>query len=344
MSISPMPRNRTAAPSAMVKDEKGDEMKDWVGWLAYAIGGLYCVMPWASPFLALAIGTFLALTFCNPVPRLTRSLSVIILQISVVLLGFAIDPVEISRSVAGGVIFAAFSLISTFFLGLVIGRFLGIRWRQTALISAGTAICGGSAISTIGTRLGADEETMNVAVGTIFVLNTAALYSFPFFGHALQLDQDSFGVWVGVAVHDISSVVGAAETYGSTALQTATVVKLSRVLWILPLAWCVRWITRRWTPTSSASSIPSASAWPWTIGAFALAMCIRWFVPQAVVIAPVCYKVAISGFMLALFFVGACITRSTLRVVGWRSLVQGIILWAFVSLTSLLLIMINREH
>ena len=196
--LHPFRRRRTLKPPATQSQsrKKGEGIRYWGRWLAFAIGTFYCVMLWASPFLALVIGTLLALTLCNPAPKTTRHLSDVVLQISVVLLGFALVPVEFSPSVVGGVIFAAFSLIATLFFGFIIGRLMGIPWRETVLISTGTAVCGGSAISTIGPTLEADEKTMNVAVGTIFLLNMAALYSFPLFGHALELDPHAFGVTV----------------------------------------------------------------------------------------------------------------------------------------------------
>jgi uncharacterized integral membrane protein (TIGR00698 family) len=135
-----------------------------------------------------------------------------------------------------GLLFTVASIVGTLALGYGMGRWLGIERKTAHLISCGTAICGGSAIAAVGPVLRAEKSQFSVALGTIFVLNSVALLLFPALGNALQMTQNQFGLWCAIAIHDTSSVVGAASHYGDQALQVATTVKLARALWIVPVA------------------------------------------------------------------------------------------------------------
>ena len=304
----------------------------------------FCLTPWASPPIALTLGAFLALTHENPFAHLGKALSGRLLQVCVVLLGFGMDLPVVLKAGANGAGFAALTIAATLALGWWLGKLLGIRPKTSALISAGTAICGGSAIAAVGSVIGVAEGEITVAMGTVFILNAVALYLFPVLGHALHLSQAQFGTWAGVAIHDISSVVGAASHYGLSALQTATAVKLSRALWIIPVAFGAAYVFR---PRLDAAAGNDGAApadqpkvkVPWFVGFFLLASVLRSSVPGVAAAAPVLSHAATTGLTLTLFLIGAGLSARTLRCVGWRPLLQGVLLWVFISVASLGIIM-----
>lgn len=321
----------------------------------FAIGAAFCLSPWASPALALGLGMALALTLDNPAVKLSRIGSKYLLQASVVLLGFGMNLGVILRTGEQGLLFAAVTIVTTFVLGALLARWLKIERLTSLLISAGTAICGGSAIAAVGASVDADHGEMTVAMGTVFLLNAVALYSFPVIGHALGMSPTEFGTWAGVAIHDISSVVGAAAAYGHGALQTATAVKLSRALWILPVAsaaalWIRRAPQRGLANARFGFEVDAASTQqrrklqvPWFIGLFLLASVVRSFSPRVAAVAPSLDHLAEVGLTLALFCIGANLSRATLKAVGIKPLVQGIVLWIVISVGSLLVIL-NAVH
>jgi uncharacterized integral membrane protein (TIGR00698 family) len=299
-------------------------------------GAAFCLTPWGSPPLALALGGVLALTIENPFARLGKKVSAKLLQVCVVFLGFGMDLPVVIRTGLQGIALAAATIAMTLGLGAALGKWLGIDRKVSALISAGTAICGGSAIAAVGSVVGAAEGEISVALGTVFILNAIALYVFPGVGHAFGLTQVQFGTWAGIAIHDISSVVGASAHYGLDALQTATAVKLSRALWIIPVSLAAAAMFRahrtdRQTSTQQQSKLQA----PWFIGFFVLASVARSFMPGMPLIAPALGHVAATGLTLTLFLVGAGLSAKTLRTVGWRPFLQGVALWLFISLVSL---------
>ena len=326
----------------------------------FILAAAFCLTPWATPALALAFGIVLALAVDNPYPQVSKHTARILLQACVVALGFGMNLAVVLEAGRSGMLFAAGSITGTLVLGYFAGRFLKINLKTSALITAGTAICGGSAIAAVGSVIGAAEGEMTVAMGTVFLLNAVALYVFPIVGHALHLSQTQFGTWAGVAIHDISSVVGAASRYGLPALQTATAVKLSRALWIVPVALGAAVAFRR----SQPAPVPSEGARrgladttvgfdpsqtprkaqgkiqvPWFIGLFLLASMARSFVPGVAVLSPMISHLATVGLTLTLFLIGAGISRKTLRAVGWKPMAQGILLWLVISAGSLLVIL-----
>jgi uncharacterized integral membrane protein (TIGR00698 family) len=296
----------------------------------------FCLTPWVSPPLALALGAILALTHENPFAHLGKKVSARLLQTCVVLLGFGMDLPVVLRTGLQGAGLAAATIATTLGLGWVLGKRLGIDRKVSTLISAGTAICGGSAIAAVGSVIGVAESEISVAMGTVFILNAAALYAFPVVGHTLGLTQVQFGTWAGIAIHDISSVVGASAHYGLDALQTATAVKLSRALWIIPVSLGAAAIfrarkTHRQTGTQHKPNVQV----PWFIGFFLLASVARSFVPGMASIAPALGHAATTGLTLTLFLIGAGLSAKTLRAVGWRPFLQGVLLWLFISVVSL---------
>jgi uncharacterized integral membrane protein (TIGR00698 family) len=300
--------------------------------LLFALLALFCVTPWASPPLALALGMALALTLGNPFPALSKKLAQGLLQGCVVLLGFGMNLAVVAKAGASGAAFAAGSITLTFALGYFLKGRLGIPRKTSALISAGTAICGGSAIAAVGAVIGAAEGEMTVALGTVFVLNAVALFVFPPIGHALGLTQTQFGTWAGIAIHDVSSVVGAASRYGTVALQTATAVKLARALWIIPVSLAASWLFHR---NTGLDQTPGKIQIPWFIGLFLLASATRTWLPGVAALTPTITHGATAGLALTLFLIGTGLSRETLRAVGWKPMAQGIALWLCISAGSL---------
>ena len=307
-----------------------------LGRILLLVGGLVCLWGDMSPPQALAAGLALALLVGNPHARLTRITAQQLLQISVVALGFSMDLHAVSHAGLHGFWFAAVSIAVTWMLGFALGRWLRIQPVTAMLVTVGTAICGGSAIAAVGSVIVAGEAEMSAALGTVFLLNAVALYVFPLAGHYLGLSQTQFGTWAGVAIHDISSVVGAAAAYGHHALQVATAVKLSRALWIVPVALLVSFFHRR--RSANADTDTTRIAMPWFIALFLVASLARTLVPAVASAAPVITTVAERGLTLTLFLIGAGLSRDTLRAVGLRPMVLGMLLWAVISVGSLVVI------
>jgi len=197
---------------------------------------LICLTPFVSPPIALLLGLITAFTFGNPFPEQTKKTTKFLLQISVVLLGFGMNLSKVLEAGRDGILFTIATIFGTLSLGLLIGKLLKIDSKVSNLISSGTAICGGSAIAAIAPVIDADSEETSVSLGTVFILNSIALFIFPVIGHFFNLTEKQFGIWSAIAIHDTSSVVGAATRYGDEALQIATTVKLTRALWIAPIA------------------------------------------------------------------------------------------------------------
>ena len=303
---------------------------------AFFAGVAFCLTPWASPPVTLALGLAMALTLGNPYPDQSRQTAKYLLQGCVVLLGFGMNLAIVLKAGVNGTSLAAGSIGLTFALGYWLKGLLRINPTTSALISAGTAICGGSAIAAVGSVLGAAEGEMTVAMGTVFVLNAVALFVFPPIGHALGLSQTQFGTWAGIAIHDISSVVGAASHYGLSALQTATAVKLSRALWIVPVSLIAALTFRR---SRGPEQTTGKLQIPWFIGLFLLASVACTLLTRVAAAAPSLTHLATVGLTLTLFLIGAGLSREMLRAVGWKPLAQGVALWLAISAGSLWLIL-----
>jgi uncharacterized integral membrane protein (TIGR00698 family) len=305
--------------------------------IAFAILAL-ALVAWGSPPLALVAGMIFALFFGAPFPSHGPRLSKTLLQVCVVLLGFSMNLPVVLRAGLNGSLFAVATIGTTLLLGFWLGGRLALNSKTSALISAGTAICGGSAIAAVGSVIAVTEAEIAVAIGTVFLLNAAALYLFPLAGHALHLSQTEFGLWAGVAIHDISSVVGAAMSYGSGSLETATAVKLSRTLWIAPLTLGMGLWFRRHQEAASEGKAKSKFAVPWFIGFFLLASLVRSCVPVMEYWTPWISQTAREGMTLVLCLIGSSISARALRMLGWRTVALGVALWLFISIGSLLAI------
>lgn len=286
---------------------------------------------WVTPPVALFTGLVFALLCGQPYPAFNKKVSKYLLQYSVVGLGFGMNLHESLASGKEGMAFTVISVVGTLAIGWVIGRKLLKVDRDTSyLISSGTAICGGSAIAAVSPVLKAKDTDMSVSLGTIFVLNAIALFIFPPIGHALGMDQHQFGTWAAIAIHDTSSVVGAGAAYGEEALKVATTIKLTRALWIIPLALFTSVAFNR---KGGKISIP------WFIFFFVLAMVVNTYVLSAsetgAAVGNFVNSLARKSLTLTLFFIGASLSRSVLKAVGVKPMVQGVLLWVVISLSTL---------
>ena len=278
--------------------------------------------------LALLAGLIYGLSFAHPYHLDAKKLSAFLLQASIVGLGFGMNLHEVVRAGRSGFLYTALSISSAMLIGLGLGRLFKVQRTPSLLISAGTAICGGSAIAAVGPVVNAGEEEMAVSLGTVFVLNSIALFLFPAIGYALHLTQSQFGLWSALAIHDTSSVVGAAAKYGSQALMIGTTIKLARALWIVPVAFAVAILKKSKTRIK----------WPWFILLFCLAAVAGTYLPALGSLYPKLNSLGKTGLTVTLYLIGTGISRSTLKQVGLRPLLQGILLWAIVGTSSLILI------
>lgn len=317
--------------------------------VAFIVVGAACLLPWTPPWAALIGGMVLAIAFGNPFAEVSKKGSKVLLQLCVILLGFAVNLNIVLKAGMDGLLFALFSIAAVFLLGWLTQKLLKVRPITSLLVATGTAICGGSAIAGMSTVVDAPQEDVSVSVGTIFLLNAVALVVFPQLGHALGLTQAQFGTWSGIAIHDVASVVGAGKSYDdlwhglhpgmvadSTAQTIATAVKLSRVLYLIPITLIAAvWQHRNRPKDEGKAARPTI---PWFIGGFLLASLLTTKVPAAAEVAPTAKVVASAGLALALFLIGAGITRKTLKAVGARPLIQGVILWIFISVAALVVV------
>ena len=304
--------------------------------ILFLTGLLFALTPWASPPLALAVGLVLGLMFGNPFRSQSRWFTKYLLQASVVGLGFGMNLQQIVKAGRSGFIYTAVGISFAMLVGLTLARLLKVPATAGFLISAGTAICGGSAIAAVAPVVQADEEEMSVALGTVFILNSIALLIFPGIGASLHLTQSQFGLWAALAIHDTSSVVGAGAKYGAIALGGATTVKLARALWIVPMTLGTAAVKRRLDNRngSRAASQPTRVPWPWFILFFVLAAVANTMAPAGAPAFHVLARLGIVGLTATLYLIGTGVSRSTLRQVGARPLIQGVLLWIIVAVAS----------
>ena len=303
----------------------------------FAVGVLACLTPWVSPPVALVLGLIIALFVGHPFLHLNHKATNILLQVSVVGLGFGMNAATALRAGKEGLVFAVASIAGTLSVGLLLGRLFHIEKITSLLISGGTAICGGSAIAALSPVIRAEERQVSVALGTIFILNSVALFLFPFIGHLLHLSQTQFGLWSAIAIHDTSSVVGAAGRYGPEALQIATTVKLARALWIIPVSLLAAMFFRQRRSTAADGTGPAAPAKikiPYFIGLFVLAILLNTWLPIPA-LSHVIVGASHAGLTLTLFLIGSGLTIQVLKNTGIKPLLQGVILWGLISVTTL---------
>jgi len=292
------------------------------------VPGLEAFSSWVTPPVALFVGLAFALLCGQAYPKFNKKVSKKLLQYSVVGLGFGMNLHASLASGKEGMMFTIISVIGTMILGMFIGRKLLKVNRDTSyLISSGTAICGGSAIAAVGPVIKAKDSDMSVALATIFVLNAIALFIFPVFGNWLGLTQQEFGTWAAIAIHDTSSVVGAGAAYGEEALQVATTIKLTRALWIIPLALATSVIFKNGGKKINI---------PWFILWFVVAILINTYLLDSVPeVGRAIAGLARKGLIVTMFFIGASLSTDVLKAVGVKPLLQGVLLWVVISVGSL---------
>lgn len=292
---------------------------------------LSAVGSFVTPPVALFVGLVYALLFGKPFASFNKKMSKVLLQYSVVGLGFGMNLYESLASGGSGMLFTIVSVFGTLAIGWFIGcKLLGVDRNISYLISSGTAICGGSAIAAVGPVIKAKDNEMSVALGCVFILNAVALFIFPAIGELLGLTQQQFGTWAAIAIHDTSSVVGAGAAYGEEALQVATTIKLTRALWIIPVALFTSFLFK-----SEGKKVSV----PMFIILFVLAMVVNTYLfsrfEVGVVIGDTINLVARKLLTITLFFIGASLSIDVLKSVGLKPLLQGVLLWIVISIASL---------
>lgn len=284
---------------------------------------------WTSPAVALFMGIAIALTIGAPYTKSNKKVSKYLLQAAVVGLGFGMNLHSSLAAGKEGMLFTIVSVVGVMIMGVLLGRLLKVNPKNAYLISSGTAICGGSAIAAVAPIIDADDNDTSLALATIFILNAVALFIFPPIGEALGLTQQQFGTWAAIAIHDTSSVVGAGAAYGEEALQVATTIKLTRALWIFPLALVSILIFR-----SKGKRI----AIPWFIFLFILAMLANTYLAIPEQITATVVKAARKALSVTLFLIGCGLSLGAIRKVGAKPLILGVVLWALISVVTLLVV------
>jgi len=302
--------------------DRSNVIRKVIFWIAV----VFCLSPLMSPPFALLLGLFLALFVGHPYIHLNHKATHILLQVSVVGLGFGMNVSSAMKAGKQGILFTIVSITMTFVIGFLMGKYLKIEKNASYLISTGTAICGGSAIAAVAPVIKAEEKDISVALGTVFILNSIALFIFPVIGHSLNLSQSQFGLWCAIAIHDTSSVVGAASKYGAAALEIATTVKLARALWIIPVAFISTFIFK-----NKKAKIKI----PYFIGLFFLAMILNTYLSFVQQYSQYVVSLAKAGLTLTLFLIGSGLSKKVLKTVGFKPLIQGVVLWIIISVVSL---------
>ena len=300
----------------------------------FFIGLILAASGLVSPPIALAGGLIYGFSFIHPYHVDAKKLSKILLQVSVVGLGFGMDLQQVLQAGRAGFIYTAAGISFALLLGWGLGRLLRVKQRISFLISAGTAICGGSAIAAVAPITNASQEEIAVSLGTVFALNSVALLTFPAIGTIVHMTQTQFGLWSALAIHDISSVVGATAKYGAVALAVGTTMKLALALWIVPLS----------IGTAMAKKSKARVQWPWFILFFCLAAVANTYVHIFQPAYPVLKHLGVIGLTVTLYLIGTGLSMKTLREVGIQPFLQGILLWIFVAAGSLALIRSGWIH
>ncbi len=330
----PVAASISASPAPPARSARG-------GAAALVIGlGLLTLLPWVSAALALLAGIAVALTLGNPFGERTRPVAHKLLTLSVIGLGAGMDLAVVGRVGLHGLGYTAVGIGSALLIGTLLGRWLGVNRDTSLLLTVGTAICGGSAIAAVAPAIGARHHDVSMALVTVFLLNAVALLLFPLVGHSLHMSQDAFGLWSALAIHDTSSVVGAAAQYGERALEVATAAKLARALWIVPVTFAIAFQRARAARAEAGAGKATAKPKrPWFIAGFLAASALVTFVPA---LQPAGHAVSFGAHRLlacTLFVIGLGLTRPALRSLGVRPFVQAVMLWATLGIGTLVAIL-----
>jgi uncharacterized integral membrane protein (TIGR00698 family) len=290
-----------------------------------------CLFPFVSAWLGLLLGLVVALALGNPYLDKMRKATHTLLALSVVGLGAGMDLRVVARVGAHGVLYTVLGIVIAFALGALLTRLLGVSRDMGTLITVGTAICGGSAIAAVVPVLRPKQHEVSVALATVFLLNAIALFVFPPIGHAVGLTDAQFGLWSALAIHDTSSVVGAAVAWGGAAVAIATTVKLARALWIVPLTIAIG----HWHHRTSGETANEKPRRPWFIAGFVAVAALVTYLPGLQHAGHLVAGASKQALVLTLFFIGASLTRSSIRSVGARPLALGVALWVAMAGLSL---------
>lgn len=302
--------------------------KKTVSKILVPIIGMLALFPFATSAGALVAGILIAVFFGNPYP--TKKYTHRLLAFSVVGLGAGMNLDVVLRAGIHGFGYTLVSILVIFALGLLLTKLFKVEEEVALLITVGTAICGGSAIAAVTPVLRARPASVSVALGVVFILNAIALIVFPTIGHSLNLSERAFGLWSALAIHDTSSVVGATVSYGKEAAEIGTTVKLTRALWIVPLVLIIGWIKNK-----GEKATVGAAKKPWFIFGFIIAAAIVTWMPSLQAAGRMVEFLAKRTLILTLFFIGLELSRDTLRKVGLKPLVLGVVLWLLISIGSL---------
>jgi len=297
--------------------------------IIFIILAVVCLTPFISSPIALLLGFGVAMFLGNPFEQHLHKYIHLLLQISIVGLGFGLKLDEALQAGKTGFFLTVASIVTVMLLGYVLGRVFKLEKKLAYLISAGTAICGGSAIAAVSPIIKPGTKEISLGLAIVFTLNSIALFVYPAIGHLLQLSQEQFGLWCAVGIHDTSSVVGAAGKYGDEALKIATTVKLARALWIIPVSVITMFIFKN---KESKVKIP------WFIGWFVVAILVNTYFPVFDGFSSTVTTLAKSGLNLTLFFIGTTLSVQTLKTIGIKPLATAVILWITISMGSLLYI------
>lgn len=304
--------------------------KDLLRKILFFLLVIFCISPFASSPIALALGIAFTIIIGNPYEQKVHKYIHLLLQISIVGLGFGLQLSEALKAGREGITLTIMSITTVMVLGYFLGKFLKIERPLSYLISVGTAICGGSAIAAVAPIIKPSTKQISLALAIVFTLNSIALFIYPAIGHLLNMTQEQFGLWCAIGIHDTSSVIGAANKYGDVALRVATTVKLSRALWIIPMSLLTMVLFK-----TKGAKIKI----PWFIGYFIIAILLHTYFPIFEGFSHIATTAAKSGLNLTLFFIGSTISIATLKTISWKPLFLAIVLWVIISVGSLLMIL-----
>lgn len=296
----------------------------------FVIAILFCLFPIVTPAIALLLGILLATIKFVPKKWNISSVASWLLKASIICLGFGLQLEQAIQTSKQGFLLSIGSIIVTFLLGWTFYRLMNTEKTTSYLVSTGTAICGGSAIAAVSPILGATQKQLSFSLGVVFMLNAVALFVYPVIGFWLGLTEAQFGYWAAIAIHDTSSVVGAAASYGKESLEIATTVKLTRALWIIP----VSLVFSRFSDVRKSGKVKI----PWFIFLFTVAIGIRYFVPEGIEFYDVFTLIGKKGMVITLLMVGAGISFKQIKEIGNKNLFYGILLWVSISILSLIMI------
>ena len=319
--FTPMTENNKSNETKRLLNIPGDKRSIIIAALA-----AICLFPFVTPSVALLAGFVVTNVIGQSSPKKISNFTKILLQCSVVGLGFGMNLQSAVKAGKDGLLFTVSAIAGILLLGYLLGRLLKTDSKTTSLLSSGTAICGGSAIAAVAPIIQANEKQISISLGLVFTLNALALFVFPVIGHMFELSQVQFGLWSAIAIHDTSSVVGAASRYGARALEVATTVKLARALWIIPLSIAFALLSKQ---KSGKIKIP------YFIGFFIVAMTLNTYLEPVRTVAPYIVEASKAGLKATLFLIGTGLSIQNLRAVGFKPLILGVILWVSRSIVSL---------